>query len=51
MLDRAAVVTANAETVVVKPSGIQEAINAEIGKLEEPLSLSKSVFPCPVFMY
>nr|XP_027100860.1 phosphoacetylglucosamine mutase-like isoform X1 [Coffea arabica]XP_027100861.1 phosphoacetylglucosamine mutase-like isoform X2 [Coffea arabica] len=32
VLDRAAVVTANAETVVVKPSGIQEAINAEIAK-------------------
>lgn len=32
VLDRAAVVTTNAETVAVKPSGIQEAINAEIAK-------------------
>ncbi|KAL3497695.1 hypothetical protein ACH5RR_040427 [Cinchona calisaya] len=30
--DRSAVVTTNAETVAVKPSGIQEAINAEIAK-------------------
>ncbi|XP_030471133.1 phosphoacetylglucosamine mutase [Syzygium oleosum] len=32
VMDRTAVVTANAETVVVKPSGIQEAINAETVK-------------------
>ncbi|CAK9167779.1 unnamed protein product [Ilex paraguariensis] len=32
VLDRTAVVTANAETVAVKPLGIQEAINAEIAK-------------------
>lgn len=32
VVDRAAVVTANAETVAVKPTGIQEAIDAEIGK-------------------
>ncbi|XP_050234582.1 phosphoacetylglucosamine mutase isoform X2 [Mercurialis annua] len=32
VLDRTAVVTANAETLVVKPLGIQEAINAEIAK-------------------
>lgn len=31
-MDRSAVVTANAETVAVTPSGIQEAINAETGK-------------------
>ncbi|KAJ9684886.1 hypothetical protein PVL29_017059 [Vitis rotundifolia] len=31
VVDRTAVVTANAETVVVKPLGLQEAINAEIG--------------------
>lgn len=31
-MDRTAVVTANAETVAVKPPGIQEAINVEIGK-------------------
>uniref|UniRef100_A0A2P2KBR0 Phosphoacetylglucosamine mutase n=1 Tax=Rhizophora mucronata TaxID=61149 RepID=A0A2P2KBR0_RHIMU len=31
VVDRTAVVTANAETVVVKPSAIQEAINAEVG--------------------
>lgn len=30
--DRTAVVTANAETVAVKPPGIQEAINVETGK-------------------
>lgn len=30
--DRTAVTTANAETQVVKPSGLQELINAEIGK-------------------
>uniref|UniRef100_A0A5B7A8T5 Phosphoacetylglucosamine mutase n=1 Tax=Davidia involucrata TaxID=16924 RepID=A0A5B7A8T5_DAVIN len=32
VLDRTAVVTANAETVVVSPPGIQEAINAETAK-------------------
>lgn len=32
VVDRTAVITANAETVVVKPLGIQEAINMEIGK-------------------
>ncbi|XP_034705109.1 phosphoacetylglucosamine mutase-like isoform X1 [Vitis riparia] len=32
VVDRTAVVTANAETVVVKPPGLQEAINAEIAK-------------------
>ncbi|PON34115.1 Phosphoacetylglucosamine mutase [Parasponia andersonii] len=32
VVDRTAVVTANAETEVVKPPGIQEAINAEIAK-------------------
>ncbi|XP_030524591.1 phosphoacetylglucosamine mutase isoform X1 [Rhodamnia argentea] len=32
VMDRTAVVTANAETVVVKPPGIQEAINAETVK-------------------
>lgn len=31
--DRTAVVTANAETTVVSPSGIQEAIDAETGKI------------------
>lgn len=31
VVDRTAVVTANAETVAVRPIGIQEAINAEIG--------------------
>jgi phosphoacetylglucosamine mutase len=30
-VDRTAVITANAETVVVRPPGIQEAINAETG--------------------
>lgn len=35
VLDRAAVVTTNAETVAVKPSGIQEAINAEITKYDK----------------
>lgn len=30
-MDRTAVVTANAETMVVQPPGIQEAINAETG--------------------
>lgn len=29
--DRNAVITANAETVVVSPPGLQEAINAETG--------------------
>ncbi|KAI8539430.1 hypothetical protein RHMOL_Rhmol09G0182700 [Rhododendron molle] len=32
VVDRSAVVTANAETVVVRPLGIQEAINAETAK-------------------
>ncbi|WCJ20700.1 Phosphoacetylglucosamine mutase [Euphorbia peplus] len=32
VVDRTAVVTANAETVVVRPHGIQDAINAEVGK-------------------
>ncbi|KAJ9707108.1 hypothetical protein PVL29_002203 [Vitis rotundifolia] len=32
VVDRTAIVTANAETVVVKPPGLQEAINAEIAK-------------------
>lgn len=32
VLDRTAVVTTNAETMVVKPPGLQEAINAETGK-------------------
>lgn len=32
VVDRTAVITANAETVAVKPHGIQEAINAEIAK-------------------
>jgi phosphoacetylglucosamine mutase len=32
VVDRTAVVTANAETVAVSPPGIQEAINAETGK-------------------
>ncbi|KAJ4728761.1 Phosphoacetylglucosamine mutase [Melia azedarach] len=32
VVDRTAVVTANAETVAVKPPGIQEAINVEIAK-------------------
>lgn len=32
VVDRTAVVTTNAETVVVQPPGIQEAINAEIAK-------------------
>ncbi|EEF33592.1 phosphoacetylglucosamine mutase [Ricinus communis] len=32
VVDRTAVVTANAETVVVRPPGIQDAINAEIAK-------------------
>ncbi|XP_073151070.1 phosphoacetylglucosamine mutase [Henckelia pumila] len=32
VIDRTAVVTANAETVVVKPPGIQEAINVETAK-------------------
>ncbi|XP_065878105.1 phosphoacetylglucosamine mutase [Euphorbia lathyris] len=32
VVDRSAVVTANAETVVVRPPGIQDAINAEVGK-------------------
>ena len=31
VVDRTVVVTANAETVAVKPLGIQEAINAETG--------------------
>lgn len=31
VVDRSAVVTENAETVVVKPAGIQEAIDIEIG--------------------
>ena len=31
VVDRTAVVTANAETEVVKPPGIQEAINTETG--------------------
>jgi len=30
-VDRTAVITANAETMVVRPPGIQEAINAEAG--------------------
>lgn len=32
VVDRTAVVTANAETVVVQPAGIQEAIDTETGK-------------------
>lgn len=32
VVDRTAVITANAEIVVLKPVGIQEAINAETGK-------------------
>ncbi|RVW37026.1 Phosphoacetylglucosamine mutase [Vitis vinifera] len=32
VVDRTAVVTENAETVVVKPPGLREAINAEIGR-------------------
>ncbi|KAK2971725.1 hypothetical protein RJ640_004019 [Escallonia rubra] len=34
VVDRTAVVTANAETVVVRPLGIQEAINAETAKYD-----------------
>lgn len=31
-MDRTAVITTNAETVVAKPSGLQEVINSETGK-------------------
>ena len=37
VVDRAAVVTAKAETVVVKPAGIQEAIDTEIGNYSSHL--------------
>lgn len=33
VVDRTAIITANAETKVVSPTGIQEAIDAETGKL------------------
>ncbi|KAJ0051361.1 hypothetical protein Pint_01158 [Pistacia integerrima] len=35
VMDRTACVTANAETVVVRPPGVQEAINAEIAKYHQ----------------
>ncbi|GAB4834676.1 hypothetical protein Ancab_032939 [Ancistrocladus abbreviatus] len=40
VVDRTAVVTANAETVAVKPPGIQDAINAEIVKYHKDDVLS-----------
>lgn len=33
VVDRTAITTANAETEVVSPAGLQNAINSEIGKL------------------
>lgn len=36
VVDRTAVVTTNAETKAVSPHGIQEAIDAETGKMLEP---------------
>ncbi|CAN1282779.1 Phosphoacetylglucosamine mutase [Linum perenne] len=44
VVDRTAVITTNAETVAVKPPGIQEAINAEI---DDRMSRRHAVFELP----
>lgn len=50
--DRTAVVTANAETVAVKPPGIQEAINVETGKCTSlSLEFLKLKFCVIIFAY
>lgn len=48
VVDRTAVVTANAETEVVKPPGIQEAINAETGM--QPMTPAFSRLTCNILM-
>lgn len=48
--DRTAVVTANAETKVVKPPGIQEAIDAETGRQPTTPSFLRGAYCICIFV-